>query len=400
MAIKLLKFRFENFHSYAGPAGLDLTVKRGKVASDWFRPATSESDAISVMAVLGANGSGKTGMLKALAFTRWFIVDSFVGATPDSPIAVTAHQLRLNEPSSFEVEFLLDDKHFRYEFSCSLNSVIREALYVRESRFGYVFEREGSGEEGQLKLKQPLFPFAREQKRSVRPNASLLATAAQFAVPIADSITAAWRSDVSTNLTIAGVQPAQFRVLDAAMHFHQSPADHAVMTSLLKGWDLGLSAVPLTPLEFREGPESEPVQMWMPVGAHDAGTSSFSLPFTMESTGTQSAFVLLSHLLPVLRNGGVAVIDSLDNDLHPHMVDAILQLFASPSDNPHGAQLLFTAHAAHVMNSFRKPQITFVEKDEHCNSTSYRMDQLQGVRNDEAFSARYLAGAYGAIPNL
>jgi hypothetical protein len=41
-----------------------------------------------------------------------------------------------------------------------------------------------------------------------------------------------------------------------------------------------------------------------------------------------------------------------------------------------------------------------VEKDADCLSQAYRMDSIEGIRNDDNFYAKYLAGTYGAVPNL
>jgi hypothetical protein len=64
----------------------------------------------------------------------------------------------------------------------------------------------------------------------------------------------------------------------------------------------------------------------------------------------------------VLDHGGVAVIDELEADLHPHMVSAVLNLFVMPDTNPKDAQLIFTSHADWLMNLLSKPQIVLVEK--------------------------------------
>ncbi|MEI2642188.1 MAG: AAA family ATPase [Candidatus Nanopelagicales bacterium] len=65
-----------------------------------------------------------------------------------------------------------------------------------------------------------------------------------------------------------------------------------------------------------------------------AGDRTAELPFALESSGTQSAFVLLHHLLPALQSGGLAVIDEFENDLHPHMLEPILGLFARYQNQP------------------------------------------------------------------
>lgn len=59
--------------------------------------------------------------------------------------------------------------------------------------------------------------------------------------------------------------------------------------------------------------------MLIPFGIHKLDDSEFRLPFFVESSGTQFAFILLRLLLPVLAEGGGAVVDEIDNDLHPTM---------------------------------------------------------------------------------
>lgn len=94
------------------------------------------------------------------------------------------------------------------------------------------------------------------------------------------------------------------------------------------------------------------------------------------------------------------MIDEFENDLHPHMLEPILNLFASTSTNPHGAQLLFTSHALEVLNIVHKSQVMLVEKNEFNESSSWRLDSVAGIRNDDNFYAKYMAGAYGAVPQL
>jgi hypothetical protein len=111
-------------------------------------------------------------------------------------------------------------------------------------------------------------------------------------------------------------------------------------------------------------------------------------------------FVLLHFLLPAIEQGGLAVIDELEIDLHPHAVPQIIELFANLATNPKNSQLLFTSHSLEVLNHLEKEQIVLVEKKQECKSELYRLDDLKGVRRDDNIYAKYMAGAYGAVPNL
>ena len=101
----------------------------------------------------------------------------------------------------------------------------------------------------------------------------------------------------------------------------------------------------------------------------------------------------------ILAQGGVALIDELENDLHPHMVEPVLDLFANKSTNPHHAQIIFTCHTPEVLDLLHKAQVLFVEKTD-CESVAYRGDEIEGLRSDDNLRAKYMSGALGAVPQI
>jgi hypothetical protein len=68
--------------------------------------------------------------------------------------------------------------------------------------------------------------------------------------------------------------------------------------------------------------------------------------------------------------------------------------------NPHNAQLLFTCHSPEILNLIDKSQVFLLQKDELCESTAYRLDSVEGIRHDDNFYAKYMAGRYGAVPDI
>lgn len=138
----------------------------------------------------------------------------------------------------------------------------------------------------------------------------------------------------------------------------------------------------------------------MPFGVHTTSTGqSFNLPFSEESSGTQSAFVLIFDLLLALDTGGMAVIDELDNDLHPHLIPKILDWFRFEHTNPKQAQLIFTCHTPEVLNLLQKHQVYLCEKYDQ-RSEAWRLDEVTGLRADDNLYAKYMAGALGAVPEV
>lgn len=82
------------------------------------------------------------------------------------------------------------------------------------------------------------------------------------------------------------------------------------------------------------------------------------------------------------------------------MLEPILDLFANPATNPRSGQLLFTCHAMEVLNIVHKSQVMLVEKDANNESNAWRRDSVEGIRSDDNLYAKYMAGAYGAVPQL
>lgn len=393
----LHRYAFSNFQSFRERAEVSWLLDRKVPEAVWSRTAGAGERLSSVMAVIGPNASGKTALLKPILFLDWFMRHSFA-ADPAQALPYQPHAAAATEPSEFEVEADVDGRLMRYSLRCTPERVLHEALYARHERMRYVFVREWNAATQGYDIKQQDFGFAPTEARKVRPNASLVATAAQYGVPLALRLTT---SRVTSNIHQLGRIVNDARQLTAAAkHFAANEAQCQQLVRLLSAWDLGLSDVQLRELESVL-PDGTKEKRWLPFGVHRlANGANFELPFPMESSGTQGALMLLHRLLPVLQSGGLAVVDEFENDLHPHMLEPILDLFASPTTNPHGGQLLFTCHAMEVLNLLHKSQVMLVEKDADNESSAWRLDSVEGIRSDDNFYAKYMAGAYGAVPQL
>jgi hypothetical protein len=395
----LHRYAFSNFQSFRERTEVDLRLN-GKVPPLPWEVEVQGQRVSLLTAVLGPNASGKTALLKPLVFVDWFLRTSFSQA-PDSDILVYPHFAATNEPTVIELE-AGDGRGqlWRYEVKLTSKRVLSEALYQRrsEQRFSYVFVRTWDEQKQIYHVKQQNFGFKPSEASKARANASLLSTAAQYGVPLAQELV---HSNLQSNVVHSGRRrfDAPGDLSHAAKHFELNALQQSQMVELLKAWDLGLSDVQIR--ELSDNSQAEAKAFWFPFGIHLGQDGvAHELPFFFESSGTQSAFVLLSKLLPVLAEGGIAVIDEFESDLHPHMLEPILDLFAHLETNPHRAQLIFTCHSTEVLNLLHKSQVVLVEKGPNCESSAWRLDSVRGIRNDDNFYAKYMAGAYGAVPQL
>lgn len=395
----LRRFRAKNFYSIRDE--LELTLLLGKRTPDDARSSLgTHGEKISkLMVLIGHNASGKTNILKVLAFVSWFMQQSFHALKPDEQIPFAPHFSTPDLPTEFEVEFEYDDKIWRYSLTLTPERVLHESLHQKRKRFAYVFKRDWNKADNHytVAIKSHFGLGAREAKK-VRPNASLLATAAQYGVTLAQELV---NLNINTNLNAHGRRGFDDPkgLFNAARFFHASKTEQLQANQLLSEWDLGLERVSIQEHELKSE-DGNKATLHMPYGVHRANGKDHEINFLLQSSGTRSAYILLSMLLPILKHGGLAVIDELENDLHPHMLDAIINLFLSPESNPHSAQLIFSSHSHNLLNSLLKEQIVLVEKDETLNTWAYSLDQVEGVRVDDNFYAKYLAGAYGGVPEF
>ena len=149
--------------------------------------------------IYGANASGKSNVLKAMAFYRHFITDSFKNSQAGE--AIDVENFRLNatsiyEPTTMEATFIVGDFIYRYGFEVDSKVVRSEWLYQRTNKKRAkeieIFYR--TEEETSVHQKSPLL-LELVNKRMVRDNALLLSAAAQFNEPKAVNILQ-WMNDI------------------------------------------------------------------------------------------------------------------------------------------------------------------------------------------------------------
>lgn len=87
--------------------------------------------------IYGANASGKSNVLKAIAFYRRFITDSFKNSQAGEAIDVENFRLNttsMNEPTTMEATFIVEGFTYRYGFEVDSKAVRAEWLYQRTNK--------------------------------------------------------------------------------------------------------------------------------------------------------------------------------------------------------------------------------------------------------------------------
>ena len=78
------------------------------------------------------------------------------------------------------------------------------------------------------------------------------------------------------------------------------------------------------------------------------------------SNGTVLGAELVNQAITALRNGGYLIVDEIETGLNRSLVGTVIELFASPVTNPHGATLLFSTHYSELLDVLRRKDNVFV----------------------------------------
>lgn len=423
----LAMFSIRNFKTFKDKAVLNLVASNYEKSEDLEgEPLHTDSQfnlkLLKSAVVYGANASGKTKLVEALGFMKWFVLDHH--SIKGQPIPVTPFRLNTeteSAPSEFEVAFIHNKVLYRYGFEADSERICAEWLYYRpKTKEIELFYREFQEFEtharnfpkGNLVIKQGL----------VAENALLLAVAAQFNDDICNQVME-W---FGTLKVISGANEERYKAY--TMKQTQTPDRKSKILELLKAADLGIEDIQLKKMNADQLPSDLPSDLRDIIleKMTNAGSEAMSgvetthkkrdssgqfvehVPFSMEedeSNGTEKFYILAGPILDVLENGYTLVVDELDAKLHSNLVARLVSLFHSKILNPKNAQLIFNTHDTNLLSAdlFRRDQIWFIEKSKYGEAELFSLADFKsadGVRKNEAYEKNYLRGKYGAVPFL
>jgi uncharacterized protein len=398
----IYRFGGRNFFSFKDEFEVDFRVKPQALDRDIFLTDSRGQNVNRVLGIFGANASGKTRLLQVLSFIKWFITTS-ANQHPDDHKFLSNYHFRFSKKPDLKtevfIEFGMDDEIYLYDLHFSRERVIYESLKTKKHRWINVFEKKWG--KGSYAIKSnKISPLKLEVQQ--RQNASLIATSLMLENAFAKRLISFFDSH-DGNLSISGRNAnydPNLRNINNTTLFYKENLEHLDWVNRrLNHFASGINKVSIEKVFFVKE-QGEADDFFVAMAHHNNNEGDFKLPMWEESTGTQALFVMLRYLLPVLKVGGIAYIDEFEQGLHSHMIPVLVDLFYSSKHNPNGAQLIFSCHSDYMLQHLEKYQIQLVDKDTQGVSTTYRLNEIQGVRNVDNHYAKYHAGAYGGTPGF
>lgn len=373
------------------------------------------SDKLSLLksaAIYGANGSGKSNVVKALIAMMIFIRASFkddqVGKRVIEPFLLNTETH--NQPTFFQLVFILDNIRYRYGFEVFQNVVKSEWLFGTPGKTeAYFFTREGTS----IKINEKKYAEGKGLDDKTSENNLFLNIVKAFNGKTSNRIISFFDQKITIS---AGITDNFLR--ETTVEFLQEVDFKNQIIGLLNLADLGILDVfhkKITRDDLPKNPHPILVKdvengnleiilskrQLLDSNGNSAGNYFFDID-NQESDGTLKFFNYSGAIINALIEGGILVLDEFDARLHPMLTKKIVEMFNSPTINKNGAQLVFVTHDTNLLDNslLRRDQIYFTEKNKLQETELYSLADFKGIRNDASYEKDYISGKYGAIPFL
>lgn len=425
----LLYFKVKNYRSFRDEQVLDMEAAGIKGPAGSLLDFNKEKY-LPVIAVYGKNGGGKSNLIRAMWLAVQFICNAQKTQTEGAPVPVRPFMLNdysSREPTAFEFGYVQNGIKYVYGFSATRDHIETEYLKTwPNGREKSIFSRKGQ---------EFLFPKNSEKKKkeliseAVGQNQLFFAVSSTmnyapcieamkwfrgqilFSRDFTDfnrNLIDYWEDERMLQAIVKAAKTADVGIQDISFEIDQqvldlqkvSQQDQALFEALRSFHDAlqrgGSDAEICLSMEKLKGTTYHN-------GINEAGErEQYELTLSDESDGTRHLLALAPLIERTLSNGGVLIVDGLERDLHPMLVEYLVNRYQQKKNNPKQAQIIFTTHEASLLDLevLRRDQIYFVNRTPDDGASELYSLSDFNVRNGMNIEKAYLLGKFGAVPSL
>ncbi len=441
----IVSFSVSNFRSFSSEETFTLVASNRLASHNTHTVSIPDSDQRVLRAgvLYGANGAGKSNLFKALRYVKSVAVN---WRGKDRSTGREAFRLggTSDEPSTFDLQFIVSDKLYRFGFKADDQRITEEWLAkVSGGRETIIYER-ATNPEGKVVVEAPGLKTEGDILNALvkvggPQNQSFLATvkATLAKEDYGEELSSVLRwfeldlKMIGPNSPFNGLGPYFARnpgCMEFANSFLQSVStgvDHLQVKESEIGEEdlrnfLPEKMVPDVRADLREEKDgsvllrhqgggemlirktSEGRCSVMTLQSAHKGLAGTDVEFELrdESDGTRRLLDLIPALYNLHTSDEVYFIDEIERSLHPNLVWAFLDFFLKSCTGCR-AQIIVTTHESTLLDQelLRRDEIWFAEKDRSSATRLYSLTDFR-ARNDSKISDHYLQGRFGAVPFL
>lgn len=418
----LIRFTVENFLSFKDKTTFSM-IKSSEKGFPEHVISEKGFSALKSTVVYGANASGKSNLLKAVAVAKKLLLDGHISK---------AYQFKLNtknraKPSMVELEFTTDDKNaYAYGFLWDSSGFTEEWFYkISKKSESKLFERKGK----KIKADKKQFPGFEGILENIPNDKLALSYIADMKIskptPLFKHINNAFEwIDKSLLVIFPETRFRNWHTLIIKDNFK----DH--MKSSLDLFGIHLNDIAFEELKIEQVGLPKPLlddmdsklkegnitflnndyQYYLLKKVDGELTASELKFYRSDETGQIQPFSLrdesdgtkrLTDFLPLFlmikeRKNMTIFIDELDRSLHTELTRKLMQQLTAM---PEPSQTIITTHDVGLLDSnlLRRDEVWFTEKKASGETFAYSLSDFK-LRKDKSIKKDYIVGRFGAVP--
>ena len=432
----LLRVILKNFLSFEDEFQFDMFPNMRKESlTNHITMAAEVLPTLRMAAIYGANGAGKSNMLKGVDFIKLLVTNKdFLNQSKVSRYFYALKDDPASQPITLTIEFVTKaGKAFIYSVGIAKDGIKFETLM--ESGLGAkenkeVFTREGDTLSFTVKPSDEVQQMIKAWLEK-NPFASLLTINDDMPV-LSDKnidIVKNWFQEELVLLNFHSLNPALIELL------RRNKKITAFTSDLFKAVDLGINTVKVQTEDFDEwirshNEEQLPIEEFIEElnkmqsgGISEITKNRITRNFTIEdgvrkisqlmfeqfgkngfskdmdivaqSDGTVRLLTLVPAFYDAIKNSKTVLIDEIEHSIHPHLIRELVKIFSKQKTT---GQLIFTTHETCLLDQkfIRTDEVWLVEKKDG-STHMYSLNDFK-IHNTINIANGYMEGRYGAIP--
>lgn len=449
----VLRFVAQNFLSIADEVEFNMfpAPRLRKHPNHVYK--TPQVDLLKAATIYGANGAGKSNLIKAMTYLKQIVIDGDISNPfENNQVKFKLLEAFQEQPTHFEIEFKEGKKYYSYGIDFDEETIHEEWLYelnIVTEKDELIFERKLIDKKIKLNIHKKFLKTLKDRLRLELYQDEMLKIEEPFAFFLKEK-----NFDIAEMLRnwfekVQIIYPNSIFDLTSILSDNDDLPDQnslytsnylSFLNSIIPTLDTGVNHIFFERIKLEEffnsegteevkniiskdtSPDEEGIIMieseeeedvrWI-VGKDKTNNywvyimktrhltdsdSEVTFDLEEESDGTNRLFDLVPLVEWLVNTETVFFIDEIGRSLHPNILKKLITLIMKTQTK---GQIIFTTHESQLLDLdiFRPDEIWFVEKDKQGKTKAYTMSDFK-PRYDENIEKGYLMGRFGAIPYL
>jgi AAA15 family ATPase/GTPase len=428
----ILELKIKNFLSFKDEVTFSFEATKDKTFEDYQVVEVAPNTRILRLAIVyGANASGKSNLIEAFEFLRYFWVNT--PENKDRSTGVTPFLLdkeTLQKPSEFSLIFYVEGVKYMYSIELDKKKVISEQLFVYPgTQPALIFDRKWNDGVSEITFNPKRVKISQIAKDEITikclANMSMLAAynqvnivipeienvikwiKSQYNLPSIESNTelvdytehAISKSKSTKDFILNFLRKADYNITNIDTEIINENVPEEVVQAILNDV-MGIPDDEKERLKREKTVKLTKTEFEHVVVTEEGNEEFYKLQKKYQSDGTLRTFGLAGVICKTIEANAFLAIDEIESSLHPRLVEFIIENFLKQKGK---SQLLLTTHYDGLLEEddlLRKDSIWFANKKRDGSTELYSLADFKGVNRISSLQKAYKYGKFGAIPNI